>query len=172
MTKYLAYVLRHNPGELGITLDAQGWTPIAELLERMGMTRTQLQELVDADKKGRFSIRDERIRANQGHSVKGVLAVDLIALQPPDQLYHGTTKERWVQIQATGGLKPGQRHHVHLSAEEATAREVGSRHRREGLQILRVDSRLMHEQGLPFFRSENGVWMVDAVPLEFLSAIP
>lgn len=170
-SKFLALVLRHKPEEIGIELDSEGWTSIPVLLSKLEMSREELDALVAADAKGRYSISPdgERIRANQGHSVPGVLAVSLNLVEPPDVLYHGTTRERWLQIQASGGLKPGSRHHVHLSADERTAKQVGSRHRGE-LVVLRVDAAAMHERGLPFYRSENGVWMADFVPLEFVSA--
>jgi len=59
-----------------------------------------------------------------------------------------------------------ERHHVHLSADEATARTVG---RRRGKPIiLRVDARAMKEAGHAFFLTPNGVWLTDAVPSGFL----
>ena len=32
-SKFLSYVLRHRPDEIGLTLDANGWTDVAELIE-------------------------------------------------------------------------------------------------------------------------------------------
>ncbi|MEW6282098.1 MAG: RNA 2'-phosphotransferase, partial [Candidatus Eremiobacterota bacterium] len=116
----LAYVLRHRPEELGLTLSSDGWVEVDRLLQslkdRRGvhLSRAELEALVAADAKGRYSLREGRIRANQGHSVQGVVAVDLVAMEPPEELYHGTTTQRWKRIQATGGLSKMKRHHVHL----------------------------------------------------------
>lgn len=174
--RYLSYVLRHRPDELDLVLDAQGWCPAPLLLERLRekkrwrLTPEDLERVVETDSKGRFSLRDGKIRANQGHSID-VQAVELEPLAPPPLLYHGTTRERWEKIFHSGGLRPMQRHHVHLSADLDTARQVGSRHRRETLLVLKVDAEAMAAAGLLFYCSENGVWMADSVPLEFLCPI-
>ncbi len=59
-----------------------------------------------------------------------------------------------------------RRHHVHLSADPDTARAVGARHGRP--VIFTVDAAAMAQAGRLFFRSDNGVWLTDAVPPEFL----
>jgi putative RNA 2'-phosphotransferase len=66
----------------------------------------------------------------------------------------------------TEGLKPGDRQHVHLSPDEATAIKVGQRHGRP--VVLRVFAGKMWAKGSPFFRSANGVWLTPAVPPEFI----
>ena len=38
--------------------------------------------------------------------------------------------------------------------------------------IFTVDAAAMHAAGHRFYRSENGVWLVDAVPPEFLRRLP
>ena len=59
-----------------------------------------------------------------------------------------------------------RRHHVHLSADTETARVVGARH---GCPVLfQVDAAAMVQAGYLFYRSDNGVWLTDAVPPEFL----
>ena len=61
------------------------------------------------------------------------------------------------------------RHHVHLSADPKTATSVGGRHGKP--VILTVDAARMHAQGHPFFQAENGVWLTERVPPEFLSPL-
>ena len=34
ISKYLSFILRHKPEEIGLTLDAEGWANINELLEK------------------------------------------------------------------------------------------------------------------------------------------
>ncbi|MNW09341.1 RNA 2'-phosphotransferase [compost metagenome] len=65
------------------------------------------------------------------------------------------------------GLLPGARQHVHLSADEATAVQVGRRHGKA--LVLRVDTGRMHALGHAFHLAENGVWLTARVPPEFLS---
>lgn len=164
--KRLAYVLRHRPDTLGLTLDEGGWTDLATLVARLEVPLEDVLQVVATDSKARYSIHAGRIRANQGHSVPGIEA--FTPADPPALLYHGTTRERWPQIQASGGLLPMARHHVHLSADEATARQVGSRRRSETLLVLRVEAAAMRRDGHPFWISENGVWLAERVPCTYL----
>ena len=160
-SKRLAYVLRHAPGSVGLTLDAAGWADVDALLVALGWTRAELERVVATDDKRRFALDESgtRIRASQGHSV----AVDLgyRPEPPPPVLFHGTAERNLPAIEAEG-LRPGRRHAVHLSPDEATARQVGARHGRA--VVLRVDAAGMAAVGVAFTRSANGVWLVDAVP--------
>lgn len=171
VSKFLAKHLRHAPAELGLTLEAGGWVSVDELLaasSRIGfaISYDELIECVETNDKKRFAIdaAGDRIRANQGHTV--AVDLQLQAAQPPDVLYHGTV-ERFIAAILAEGLKKGKRHHVHLSADIETARRVGAR--RGKPVILLVDAQRMHERGVTFFLSANGVWLTDAVPAEFLT---
>jgi putative RNA 2'-phosphotransferase len=53
-----------------------------------------------------------------------------------------------------------------LSLDEATALRVGERHGQA--YIFRVDALAMHAKGFIFYLSDNGVWLTDRVPPEFL----
>jgi len=169
-SKFLSLVLRHKPETIGLTLDAEGWVSVDDLLTRasqhgMAMTRAELEEIVATSEKKRFALSADgrRIRANQGHSVDVDLNLQPIA--PPEILYHGTVAKFLPSIRAQGLLK-GQRHHVHLSADRATAEIVGER---RGVPIiLTVRSADMARAGHLFYRSENGVWLTDHVPPPFL----
>jgi putative RNA 2'-phosphotransferase len=170
-SKFLSLILRHQPDVIGMSLDAGGWADIATLLaqaEKHGkaFTLDELLEIVETSDKQRFAISSDglRIRANQGHSVAGVdLGLEEVA--PPDILYHGTASRFIESIRATG-LRPGSRHHVHLSSHLDTAVKVGARHGKP--VVLPVAAGRMHAQGHAFFRSQNGVWLTAAVPAEFI----
>ncbi|MCH8617878.1 RNA 2'-phosphotransferase [Undibacterium sp. TS12] len=169
-SKFLSFVLRHQPETIGIKLDEHGWTDIQILIKNARargkhMTLEAIQEAVRISDKQRFAISEDglRIRANQGHSVKVDLALPVVT--PPDILFHGTAS-RFMQSIMKEGLRPGSRHHVHLSATLQTAITVGARH---GVPIvLRVMAREMHEAGHKFFLSANGVWLCDQVPPRYL----
>ena len=169
ISKFLAKHLRHAPDALGLTLRPGGWVSVDELLtasERIGfpITYDELIECVETNDKKRFSFEDsgDLIRANQGHSVEVYLQLE--EKQPPDVLYHGTV-ERFLASIMADGLKPGKRHHVHLSKDVETARKVGSR--RGKPIVLQVDAGKMHDAGFQFFVSVNGVWLTDSVPAVF-----
>ena len=169
-SKFLSLVLRHEPQRAGITLDEAGWVAVDELLEgcrRAGtpVTHEELREIVRASDKQRFALSDDgtRIRANQGHSVQVELGLEPV--EPPEVLYHGTA-DRFLESIRREGLQKQGRHHVHLSQTIDGASAVGRRHGR--LVVLEGRAGAMHREGMPFFRSANGVWLTDHVPPRFL----
>lgn len=171
LSKLLSFALRHRPAALGLTLDTQAWCDVSLLLEQLAArgratTREVLQELVDTCDKQRYSFSEDglRIRANQGHTAPGV-AITFEQKTPPAVLFHGTVEKALTNIFAEG-LKPRQRHHVHLSERLDTATDVGAR--RGAPVLLEVDAAAMHQDGLAFFISKNGVWLTDSVPAKYL----
>jgi putative RNA 2'-phosphotransferase len=116
--------------------------------------------------KKRFVLEGNRIRAAQGHSVAGVTPV-LRSKRPPSRLFHGTIAAHLDGI-LRKGLLPMRRHHVHLSADEATATTVGGR--RGAPVVLTIDAARMERDGYQFYVSDNGVWLTDVVPAKYLSS--
>ncbi len=170
ISKFLSFVLRHKPQAIGITLDAEGWVAVDELLTAaarhgQAITRLQLEEVVATNDKKRFAFSPDGqlIRANQGHSV--AVDLSLVAVEPPELLYHGTV-ERFLDSIHEQGLVRGNRHHVHLSADRETAARVGQRRGRP--VVLVIEAGRMYCEGHAFYRSENGVWLTEAVPPEYL----
>lgn len=170
ISKYLSYHLRHHPEQIGIKLAPGGWIDVHELLaacqaHNFPIQSTELQEVVATSDKQRFAFdpTGTRIRANQGHSIE--IDLQLTPQAPPPLLYHGTGKKA-VESILTQGLRKMSRHHVHLSSDRETARKVGSRH---GIPVVfQVDAATMSNDGYPFYCSENGVWLVDRVPPQYL----
>ncbi len=170
ISKLLSLILRHKPEEFGLALDANGWVGIAELLEacrQRGETfsREELDAVVAQNDKRRFALSPDgqRIRASQGHSVE--VDLQLQPVEPPELLYHGTVAKALDSIRRDG-LLPGNRQQVHLSADVDTAAKVGQRRGRP--VILKVEASRMGRDGLKFYRSENGVWLADRVPTEYI----
>ena len=129
ISKYLSLHLRHQPERLGLTLQPGGWVFVEDLLaacdrNRFPITRAELIEVVETNDKQRFSFDEtgERIRANQGHSI--LIDVELEAIEPPMELWHGTG-EKYVDSIDRQGLIPKSRLYVHLSKYIDTAIKVG-----------------------------------------------
>lgn len=170
LSKLLSLTLRHKPATLGITLDENGWVDVDVLLAGAQANGKQLdldllQRIVETNNKQRFAFSEDgrRIRANQGHSIE--VALDLPAQSPPDVLLHGTAT-RFLDAILAEGLDRRNRHHVHLSDNLETALQVGGRHGKPVL--LEIDAARMHRDGHRFFRSDNGVWLTEAVPPTYL----
>ncbi|QNA99488.1 RNA 2'-phosphotransferase [Massilia sp. Se16.2.3] len=170
-SKFLSFVLRHAPQAIGIALDSEGWVEVSTLIEAAGrhgrsIDRALVDEVVRSNDKKRFAVSDDglRIRAVQGHSTTSVQLRHRESVPPP-QLYHGTAT-RFLDAIREEGLRPGSRHHVHLSPDHATAVEVGARHGKP--VVLRVDAATMHADGLRFYQADNGVWLTESVPPGYL----
>lgn len=168
-SKLLSRYLRHTPERIGLSLDEAGWADVDDVLAALRITREQLVEVVATNDKQRFAISDDgrRIRANQGHSI--LVELDLPRRTPPAVLYHGTVAKFLDEIMRDG-LRPMNRHHVHLSASIETAEKVGAR--RGHPVILVVDAGAMDAEGTPFWLSANGVWLTAHVPPHQLIRLP
>jgi putative RNA 2'-phosphotransferase len=171
-SKFLSYVLRHEPQTIGLTLDSEGWGSLEQVIAGSAqhgqpLNLALIQQVVSTSDKKRFEITSDglRIRAVQGHSTRSVeRAFD--AKVPPQWLFHGTAA-RFLDAIQSEGLKPGERHYVHLSADEETARAVGQRY--GSPVVLTINAALMHAQGHVFYQAENGVWLTDAVPVLYFN---
>lgn len=170
LSKFLSLVLRHKPETINLALNEQGWAKIDDLLIKMRQAgkvidRERLEKIVASNDKRRFSISTDGkyIRANQGHSIN--VELGLKPRNPPDLLYHGTATRFLDSIQQQGLIK-GHRQHVHLSKDYVTALNVGQRHGKP--IVLKVKAGLMHNEGHLFYLSDNGVWLTEQVPKQFL----
>ena len=170
ISRYLSKHLRHAPSRISIKLAPGGWVPVSELLDacqknNFPVQLAELKEVVAKNNKQRFSFDSTGtlIRANQGHSVE--IDLQLEPAVPPDILYHGTGRTA-VESILSEGISKMSRHHVHLSADIQTARQVGARH---GIPaIFAVDAAAMQGDSHTFYCSENKVWLVDFVPPNYL----
>lgn len=171
-SKFISLILRHKPETIGITLDEHGWANVDELIAGVSKTHpldmAGLERIVAEDEKQRYSFNDDKtlIRANQGHSIP--VDVELEEVEPPEVLYHGTG-EKFVASIDKQGLIPKSRLYVHLSGDEDTARKVGQRHGKP--VIYYVKSGEMYRDGIVFYRSVNGVWLVKKVPIQYLERV-
>ena len=169
IARYITYLLRHNPENL--EMDRNGWVSVVDLLKKTKITSTELEEIVKLDNKQRFNFNDNKskIRANQGHSLD--VSIEMDELEPPDILFHGTSAKSIEPIMSEGLLSMS-RQHVHLSDETTTACDVGKRHcKGNNVVIFKVDCKSMYEDGIIFYLSSNGIWLVDYVDPKYLSIL-
>ena len=155
--------------DIGLSLDAQGWARIDELVERAGahgvsLTRDLVLDVAERSDKQHFQLR--RHRPYQGQSwPHGSHRSGHRASEPPAILFHGTAVTSIASIMSAG-LIPGLRRYVHLSVDTATASSVGRRRGRP--VVLRVAAGRMWAAGFKFVRSASAVWLTSAVPVEFI----
>ena len=167
--KFMSLVLRHKPEEIGLVLDQQGWADIGELIEKAGrhgmaLTRELIAEVVatSASSASPSTIAGKRIRANQGHSVD--VDLGLAPSEPPPILFHGT------------GDNQSRRSAPRASSRGSGTRApvAGRRHCHQGRPAARASRGAAHSSRAHagerpcVFLSTNGVWLTEAVPVQFI----
>jgi putative RNA 2'-phosphotransferase len=173
ISKYLSKHLRHQPERLGLELLPGGWVNVGKLLAAASqhgfeISRSELEQVVATNDKQRFAFDDssDLIRANQGHSTE--VDLQLSVQTPPQILYHGTHVKAAPDISATG-LQKMSRHHVHLTTSLSMAHQVGGR--RGKSVVFAIDTIAMVNDGHHFYCTENDVWLVEAVPPQYLEQL-
>lgn len=117
----------------------------------------------NCDKK-RFEIEGERIRALYGHSIPQKIIKE--PLQPPEILYHGTTR-RFLSMIKEKGLLPKGRQYVHLAVETDVALQVGKR-RDDQPALLIINSRDAWNEGIKFYKGNEKVWLADFIDPKYI----
>lgn len=172
-SKFLSLILRHKPEVVGLTLDENGWISVDKLIKACDeygkkFSFAELKEIVETNDKKRFAFdeSERKIRASQGHSLE--IEIEFEEKVPPKILFHGTAEKK-IGIIFAEGLKKMSRHHVHLSEETETARNVGIRYGKP--VIFQVDADAMTAENFKFYVSANGVWLTEEVPPKFLKVL-
>lgn len=155
--------------------DREGWVGVEALLvalagqspQWVALSESDLHNMIRVAAKQRHELRDGRIRALYGHSTSR--RIEKAAKEPPEILYHGTDV-RAASLILLEGLKPMARQHVHLSADEETARAVGMRKGRHP-SILVVHAGDAWRSGVVFYEGNESVWVADHVPPTFISLV-
>jgi len=175
ISKAVSYALRHNPSAFGLELDSEGWVSVGDLINALNkenshldVTVASLCYIIDNSEKKRFEIKDNKIRATYGHSIKQ--KIEYTPQEPPAVLYHGTTHQAYREIAGLSGkgLKPMGRQYVHLSSDITTAITVGKR-RDPNPVVFSINARLMYDDGIEFYHTGNDTtWLCDSVPKYYI----
>lgn len=170
LSRFLALVLRHKPDSIGLALDPAGFVEIAALAQGMAgqpgwewVTDHEIRAAAQRDPR-RYEVEGDRIRARYGHTT--LIETPGRPVRPPEWLYHGALPAAIQGIQDEG-LKPQDRLFVHLSTTRQDAIAVGRRHGTE-VQVITVLARAAAEAGIPFYEAGPTIYLVRAIPPEFL----
>lgn len=170
-SRWMAYVLRHNPGRYGLLADRHGFVDL-HLFEQIARRRypqvepQRLRELI-ANASDRFELSENRLRARYGHSIPVDPAGTPIT--PPAQLYYGLDAAQ-AEAAVREGLRPGERRLLHLSRQPEEALAVAGRKSPQPV-LLRIDAQAAHAAGVAFYQ-EGSLYLTAAVPAAFLQAQP
>jgi len=167
-SRWMAYVLRHNPARYGLQPDRHGYVDFEEFL-RIARHRypdlapDAMRELIAMSGTARFEVAGGQVRARYGHSIP----VEPVGppVEPPPVLYHGTEASR-AEAALTEGLAPADRRMLHLSGTADEALSI-ARRKTDHPALLRILAREAHAAGIAFHR-EGAVHLVSHIPVQFL----
>ena len=171
-SRWMAYVLRHNPARYGLAPDRHGYVDFEELVRVAArrypvMDANRLRELVASSDQSRFEVAEGRVRARYGHSIPAEPVGP--SVEPPAALYHGTEESRLAAI-LTGGLHPVERRMVHLSVTAEDAFLMAKR-KAERPAIVRVRAHEAHAAGIAFYK-EQDLYLAPFIPSSYLDQEP
>jgi putative RNA 2'-phosphotransferase len=171
-SRWMSYVLRHNPERYGLQPDRYGNVNLEEFLHiaarrypDLGLDR--LRMLIEASGISRVEFAGGQVRARYGHSIP----VEPVGppVEPPASLYYGADTSTADAILAEG-LKPADRRSLHLSATLEEALTIAQR-KTAHPAVFRVLAREAHRAGVAFFR-ESALYLAAHVPAQFLAREP
>ena len=171
-SRWMAYVLRHNPERFGLQPDRHGYVDLEAFLQIAqrrypDQSSQRLRELVGSSSPGRFEVTERQLRARYGHTIQAEPVGQPV--EPPDALYYGTDNTH-AAIVLVEGLHPLDRRVLHLSETVEDAIAIAARKTQQP-GILRILAREAHRAGSRFYR-EASVYLVSSIPAPFLRAEP
>lgn len=176
LSVYLCYLLRHHPEELNLNMDKHGYVSISELISKLNdsnypsIDETVINEIVSTDNKGRYVVKDGKIKCCQGHSIPWI-EPELTYKEPPTMLYHGTTEEAYQLIMQSGHIDKMCRQAVHCQSNQKAAWASALRWKANVAIVIEINASKMYEDGYKFGEAENGVWYIDEVPTKYINQI-
>jgi putative RNA 2'-phosphotransferase len=165
-------ILRHFPEKYELTIDPKGWVELPKLVQSISghhrgyhwLRVHHMVAIAESDPKGRYEVREDRIRATYGHTLE--VALDLPTDPIPDELYFPVTPEE-AAIVLEVGLKPSDRRKVHLSKTAGDAHAAGAVRTPEPV-ILAIDARKARGDGIVIMQAGKTVYLVDQMPASYL----
>jgi putative RNA 2'-phosphotransferase len=165
-------ILRHFPDQFDVEMDQNGWALIRDIKDAIRNRRIDFHWLkekniiaiAETDEKGRYQIKNGKIRATYAHTID----VDLSDLPPADtnELFYPVTEEE-VEIVLEQGLFPIDRSKVHLSGSLKKALEAG-RIRTDNPIILRIDAAEAVKNGIKILKAGKDVYIADEIDAQYL----
>ena len=144
-------------------MDENGFVPMNEIISKLNTKRKSkvvtvddVTDIVTTCPKQRFKIEiiggTTKIRANQGHTMKQTMSIELESIRTfSERVFHGTSKSAW-QIIEEKGLSRMKRNHIHMALESGL-----EKHRIRSELFIEIDANKAIQDGIKFFKSENGV---------------
>lgn len=171
VSKLLSFLLRHRPDTLGLNLEAGGWVALDALIERVNKRRklpfSLQREMIESvvRQSGRFELRQGKIRARSGHSVRIERITDRLepAAAAPEFLYLAYPTSALQGIPDHGQLLP-------LAGGDALRLVASEPAAAAGEEVLVVDAARAQKQGVEVRLSE-GSWSAPSLPVRYVISL-
>lgn len=172
--KLLHYILGYRPDEFGLAPDTDGFLLLKELQqairEEEGWSYVRLTDIQEVllVQPSRFELLDDRIRLNP-HEVSG-LFIHPEPAAPPEFLHHGARRKAYPHI-LEKGLRPSRFPYVCLTCQENLALRIGQRRDPKPV-LIKVHAARAHEEGIPFSRVGELLYLVQSLPPNYIEGPP
>jgi len=170
--KALCYHLRHNST---LNFEEDGYVLLSEIMNLSsfnfyGVSIPTILNYVDSDEKNRFTVKSldvHYIRANEGHSVKGV-RLDKIAtkITEPCQCIYAVRTDKHSKIMKQGFLDKGKLNWFYFtdsypSVFHKNGEPFSVIHDDKYNVLIYIDMQQAMDDGIVFWRSSNGVILTE-----------
>jgi putative RNA 2'-phosphotransferase len=165
--RFISGLLRHFPDRFDLQMDKNGWVNFESLVRVVRRkykwaNKWIVKALIYSDEKKRYELREDKIRARYGHSVK--VKLDDMPEAEESILYYGTSEEEAQRLLEIG-IKPVNQTFVHLSTTVEKSEEV-AKLRTDNPIILVVDAKKIKEMGIRVIKANDLIALVEQVPAE------
>lgn len=160
----LLKALRHRPDELNLQMNADGWVDLENVIQWIESLLPEVRHIgvtnVLAELGDRIQIQDGQIRATYGHSCSQFSPSKPSVPNLP--LFHGTSSDRWPNIELFG-LRPGDRRFVQLTSSFDYAVQISMKRPQEAI-VIQVSTVAAIDEGIQFFDTGTHAWLAEAIP--------
>jgi len=164
LSQAISFLLKQPKPGTPMRPDAQGWVNVEDLREGVAtllgeaVTREDLQETIEGQRRPRFELLDDRLRCTDRSRRNRPSPV-------PDILYHATSARRAAAARASGTLRHPDGKPLFLSTSEVAGWRVAHRLAVPDPTLLYVDAGRARRRGVHFERQRHGgVFTTTAVP--------
>lgn len=167
ISKEISYLLRHGAEKEKLAITSDGWVHVEDMLEFLNrkktVTKDDIEVIVRTSDKQRFSLNGDLIRANQGHTLSVSVEMENMTTETiPETVIHGTYS-KYIDSILENGLNRMNRQHIHLTTGIVGDKNVTSGMRNDVDIFIYVDAKKAIEDGIPFYRSSNGVILTPGI---------
>ncbi len=172
ITRLLAFMLRHQPEQFDLEVDAFGFAEVDDVLDALSdrvdedIMIEDLRQAIESGDRPRYEIQGDRIRALYGHSI----AVEPGEPSKPPEMLYAALPKRDADRAKSFGMRGGRRRFLHLALSAEDAMETGRRAARE-YNVITIRALDAWEEGINFY-DRKSLFLAEEIPTHLLQVGP